>query len=193
MRRSSSASLSGAAACALVLAAVSAFQAAPPAAAPGHQQSAPSPAADTGATPQFPPRGTGVSADERAVLQSSVDRLAVKVASLKTKYRSGAMADRVADVEVLLDAVRRPLKYDERLYAPKGGTAAATAQQTLATGSERADQLAGGAMPWMAVSGVRGFYSRIDGSAQPYLLTMPERYDPSASRQYRLDIFLHGR
>ena len=45
----------------------------------------------------------------------------------------------------------------------------------------------------MTVTGVRGFYSRIDGSAQPYILTMPDRYDPAAKRAYRLDLFLHGR
>ena len=45
----------------------------------------------------------------------------------------------------------------------------------------------------MAESGVRGFYSRIDGSAQPYILTMPEGYDAAAKREYRLDIFMHGR
>ncbi len=142
---------------------------------------------------QFPPRGTGVTADERATLQSRVDELAAKVASLKSRYRSGAMADRVADVEIYLDAVRRPLKYDERLYAGRGSTPAAYAQQTLATGLARADQLANGRSPWMGESGVRGFYSRLDGSAQPYILTMPERYEPAATRLYRLDVFLHGR
>ena len=45
----------------------------------------------------------------------------------------------------------------------------------------------------MSESGVRGFYSRIDGSAQPYILTMPLNYDPAAARQYRLDVFMHGR
>ena len=45
----------------------------------------------------------------------------------------------------------------------------------------------------MTQSGVRGFYSRLDGSAQPYLLTLPTDYDPAAKRQYRLDIFMHGR
>jgi dienelactone hydrolase len=103
------------------------------------------------------------------------------------------MADRVADVEVYLDAVRRPLKYDERLYAPKGATPVAAALQTLATGNERAEQLARGTTPWMTRSGVRGFYSRIDGSAQPYLLTMPDTYDAAAAREYRLDLFMHGR
>jgi len=45
----------------------------------------------------------------------------------------------------------------------------------------------------MMQSGVRGFYSRIDDSAQPYLLTVPDNYDPAAKHQYRLDIFMHGR
>jgi dienelactone hydrolase len=99
----------------------------------------------------------------------------------------------VADVEVYLDAVRRPLKYDERLYAPKDSTPVATALQTLAKGGERAEQLARGETPWMTVSGVRGFHSRLDGSAQPYILTMPENYDPAAGRKYRLDLFMHGR
>lgn len=142
---------------------------------------------------QFPPLGTGISGAEKVTLQSAVDQLAARIAALKKQYGTGPMADRIADVEVYLDAVRRPLKYDERLYAGRGSTPAAYALQTLSTGSDRADQLAKGQTPWMTQSGVRGFYSRIDGSAQPYLLTMPEGYDAAAKRQYRLDIFMHGR
>jgi hypothetical protein len=126
---------------------------------------------------QFPPLGTGVSAEEKAALQAGVDALAVKVAAPRKKPRTGQMADRVADVEVYLDAVRRPLKYGERLYAGRGSTPVAYARQTLTTGNDRADQLADGRAPWMTESGVRGFYSRIDGSAQPYILTMPLNYD----------------
>ena len=151
------------------------------------------PAGNPAAPPQFPPLGTGVSAEEKAALQAGVDKLAAKIAALKRKYPSGPMADRIADVEIYLDAVRHPLKYDERLYAGRGSTPVATASQTLNTGSERADQLVSGQAPWMTQSGVRGFYSRIDGSAQPYILTMPEGYDAAAKRQYRLDIFMHGR
>src|SRR4051812_43026483 len=71
---------------------------------------------------QFPPLGTGLSAEERGTLQTAVDQLAKRVADLKRTYPSPPMADRVADVEVYLDAVRRPLKYDERLYAPRNST-----------------------------------------------------------------------
>ncbi len=142
---------------------------------------------------QFPPLGAGISTDEARTLQATVDDLGAKVAALKAQYRSSPLLERVADVEVFLDAVRRPLKYDERLYAGRGSTPVSYAQQTLATGAERARQLASGSAPWMTESGVRGFYSRIDGSAQPYLLTMPENYDPGTKREYRLDIFMHGR
>jgi dienelactone hydrolase len=130
---------------------------------------------------------------DKATLQAKVDQLAQKVAALKVQFRSAPMSDRIADVEVYLDAVRRPLKYDERLYAPKNSSPLDYALQTIATGTERANRLAKGETPWMTESGVRGFYSRIDASAQPYVLTMPESYDPSAKREYRLDIFMHGR
>jgi len=152
----------------------------------------PAPAAPA-APPQFPPLGTGIATEEARGLQTVVDELGSRIAALKKQYRSSPMFDRIADVEVYLDAVRRPLKYDERLYAGRGSTPVSYAQQTLAAGIERATQLAGGNAPWMTQSGVRGFYSRIDGSAQPYLLTMPESYDPAAERTYRLDIFMHGR
>src|SRR4051812_16491395 len=154
----------------------------------GHAQN-PAPTAPA----QFPPLGTGISAEEAHTLQTAVDDLASRIAALKKHYRSSPMFDRIADVEVYLNAVRRPLKYDERLYAGRGSTPASYAQQTLATGSERAVQLASGNTPWMTQSGVRGFYSRIDGSAQPYLLTMPDNYDSATKRTYRLDIFMHGR
>jgi predicted peptidase len=145
------------------------------------------------APPHFPPLGTGLTGDEKATLQAAVDGLSAKVAALKNRYTSGPMHDRVADVEVYLDAVRRPLKYDEKLFVPRDDTALAFALKTIGAGSERAAQLADSQTPWMVQGGVRGFYSRLDGSAQPYMLTMPENYDRSLSRQYRLDIFMHGR
>jgi hypothetical protein len=80
-------------------------------------------ASQTTQTPnQFPPRGTGLTPAEAAALQAAVDDLEARVLDLKTKYRTGSLADRVADVEVYLDAVRRPLKYDERLWAGRGST-----------------------------------------------------------------------
>ena len=56
-------------------------------------------------------------------LQTAVDALTAKIVALKRQYRILANGrSHVADVEVYLDAVRRPLKYDERLYAGRGST-----------------------------------------------------------------------
>ena len=100
--------------------------------------------------PQFPPLGTGISPEEKATLQASVEQLSGKVAALKRRVTQlGRWANRIADVEVYLDAVRRPLKYDERLYAGRGSTPVAVARQTLATGTERAERLESGQAPWM--------------------------------------------
>jgi dienelactone hydrolase len=182
------------AACSAVVVSAVCFAAAqtppPKSSAPPTQTQASPPAASV---PQFPPLGTGLSADESATLQSAVDELAFRVADLKKTYPAPPLADRIADVEVYLDAVRRPLKYNERLYAPKDSTPLATALQTLAAGTARADSLSAGDAPWMSASGVRGFYSDVDGSAQPYILTVPDNYEPAARREYRLDVFMHGR
>jgi pimeloyl-ACP methyl ester carboxylesterase len=163
----------------------------PPAPTPAPAKGAAPPAARGPVT--IPPMGNDLTPQEIASLQSAVDGLAAKVAALHKQYPKGAMADRVADVEVYLDAVRRPLKYNERLWAGRGSTPSAQAMQTLATGTERAAHLAAGRTPWMNESGVRGFYSRLDGAVQPYVLTVPDRYDASAKGPYRLDIFLQGR
>src|SRR5262245_48026951 len=106
-----------------------------------------------GAPPQYPPLGTGISAEEKVTLQRSVDELASTIARLKRQHPSGPIADRIADVEVYLEAVRRPLKYDERLYAGRGSSPLAYALQTLATGQQRAEQLGAGQSPWMNESG----------------------------------------
>src|SRR5262245_12827783 len=99
---------------------------APSGATPAAGRGAPAPA-------QFPPMGNDLTPEDTASLQAAVDRLTARVSALKRQYRDGPMADRVADVEVYLDAVRRPLKYGERLYAGRGSTAAAYAVQTLNT------------------------------------------------------------
>src|SRR6185436_3217186 len=68
--------------------------------------------------------------------------------------------------------------------------------QTLAVldqGAERARQLAAGKSPWIVERGrtLRGYWSEVDGSVQPYGLVVPESYD--GKRPSRLDVNLHGR
>jgi pimeloyl-ACP methyl ester carboxylesterase len=62
----------------------------------------------------------------------------------------------------------------------------------LDTGIGRSIELENGTSSWTRKTGnvVRGFASRIDGSAQPYGLTIPASYD--GKRPMRLDVWLHG-
>ena len=132
------------------------------------------------------PKPTGLSDADVAALNADAAKLAAQITELKKKYPSGAMRDRVADVEVFWSGVHNQLGQNLR-------TDLARAQRALQTGAERAGQLAQGQTPWMAQHGVRGFYSKLDGSAQPYVLNVPVNFTASGPRKYRLDIFLHGR
>jgi hypothetical protein len=73
-----------------------------------------------------------------------------------------------------------------------------SAKQTIAVldaGLERARQLAAGKTPWVNVRGravARGFRSSIDGSYQPFVLTVPESLKDN-KKSARYDTLLHGR
>ena len=81
------------------------------------------------------------------------------------------MAELLPDVEVYHKAVHDALVYQE-FFDPKEID---FADQALATGQERADQLSAGQAPWTTATGlvVRGYVSKIDGSVQPYGLVVP--------------------
>ena len=63
----------------------------------------------------------------------------------------------------------------------------------LDRGLARAKELSTGKPSWPAASGqlVRAYRSRVDGSVQPYGLTIPAAYDGRTPQ--RLDLVLHGR
>lgn len=112
-----------------------------------------------------------------------------KTAELESALRSlraRVPDDRFVEAEVYQKAARWALRYDE-FYTQK------SVDQTLKVldrGLERARQLAKGDSSYATRPGVysRAYRSRVDGSAQPYAVTIPEGYD----RAY-LDVVLHGR
>src|SRR5207248_8154419 len=69
------------------------------------------------------------------------------------------------------------------------------ARELLKQGLDRAHDLRNGRAPWAAATGlvVRGYRSKIDGSAQPYGLVVPGSYQPNTPHDFRLDIWCHGR
>ena len=105
------------------------------------------------------------------------------------KLRASVPDEQLADVEVYLKAAQWIVRFDE-FYA------AAYPAQTIAVldaGLERAGKLEAGGTPWTASSGVicRGYRSRVDGSVQPYAITVPAGYTGASAAW--LEVILHGR
>src|SRR4029078_5412903 len=95
------------------------------------------------------------------------------------------------DVQIYWRAVHDALEYREFLRP----TDIAAGKRELQEGLGRAAQLSQGQAPWATKTGlvVRGYLSKIDGSAQPYGLVVPETYAFAGSQKHRLDFWFHGR
>lgn len=98
---------------------------------------------------------------------------------------------RIADVEVFAKAVEWQLRYDE--FPKKDYAKQAT--EAVTVGLKRAKALADGNADWLNQTGVtvRGYVSAVDGSVQPYALSLPEGVDPLSGKRWPLYVKLHGR
>ena len=102
------------------------------------------------------------------------------------------------DVQIHEKAVRYALKYGEVFDAKNGVN---QVKKVLKEGLDRAKLLKDGKHPWTTQTGyvVRGYRSKIDGSAQPYGLSVPKEYEfkpgdsPNPVSKHRLDFWWHGR
>lgn len=136
---------------------------------------------------RVPPPGITFAEMDRAQLRAVTDALAQEINSL----RSAKMSELLPDVEILHKAVDWALRYDEFYRSNEVGLA----RGLLKTGLERAKQLREGKPAWLSATGlvVRGYRSRIDGSAQPYGLVVPASFASDKIKPRRLDVWLHGR
>ncbi len=139
-------------------------------------------AAQNAAPRAFPP-----TPDERRAIDAKLSELKGRVEALAAKQADPAL---VADVAIYQKAAEYISRFPEEFF-----TASSVAETIAAldTGIARAKQLeTTGAAPWAAAKGnvVRGYVSRLDGSVQPYGLTIPASYD--GTKPMRLDIWLHG-
>ncbi len=68
-------------------------------------------------------------------------------------------------------------------------------QKVLKLGKERVRQLADNKVPWRNQVGSRvlGYVSKVDGSVQPYALTLPAKIDAKSGKRWPLYVKLHGR
>jgi pimeloyl-ACP methyl ester carboxylesterase len=131
-----------------------------------------------------PPPGIEVPAADRKALETALARLSAKIARLPA-------SPLVPDVRIFHDAVRYALVYNEFLKPEE----MMKARDLLAQGEQRADALAKGDAPWTRQTGlvVRGYESKIDGSAQPYGLVIPANWSASVPHKWRVDAWFHGR
>jgi hypothetical protein len=129
----------------------------------------------------FPP-----SADQKAEIHKKLAELSARIAALGDKKTDAAL---LADVRIYKKAVDYILRFPEEFFGPQY---AAETIKALDTGIMRALEIEAGVPSWPKKTGnvVRGFVSRIDGSVQPYGLTIPASYD--GKRPMRLDVWLHG-
>ena len=125
----------------------------------------------------FPPDATTL-----ATIQAKITELTTAVAELKS-----AKDDVRADVEIHLKAAVWLVKLNQ---FPSKDTAKQTVT-VLDAGMVRAKAAKQGKTPWRDVRGrpiICGYFSSVDGSVQPYAVTIPE--EPIWKR---IDVVLHGR
>ncbi len=130
--------------------------------------------------PPFPP-----DAQTAKLITTKTEELLSTVNALPTSLPR----DVKADVAVYLKAAFWIARHNEYYVKDSG-------KQTLAVldaGMARAKAAANGATPWRDVRNkpmIRGYYSEVDGSVQPYSVTIPEGY---GVKPMRLDVVIHGR
>ena len=131
-----------------------------------------------------PPKGVTVPDADRAELVTGLTNLKAEVDALKSNPLS-------VDVEIYEKAVRYAVQYNEFFNVKEIGSA----KKLLQTGLQRAKELKDGKPSWTTATGyvVRGYRSKIDGSAQPYGLHVPAGYNYKGDSKHRLDFWWHGR
>ncbi|MBA61603.1 MAG: hypothetical protein CMJ76_04485 [Planctomycetaceae bacterium] len=132
---------------------------------------------------KIPPQGVELDAE---TLDSFRARLTALNIALELPQAQGALS---ADVAALVKSVQWAVDLGE-FYSPAH---AGIARAVLAEAERRAALLARGENDWIQKTGlvVRGYYSSIDGSPQPYGLEIPEGFD--FSQPAPLYVWLHGR
>lgn len=139
---------------------------------------------------RIPQDGVAVPADREKSLRDGLSALQGVIGDLQ-KSTNATTQQLLPDVLIFERAVRVALDHHE-LFSPKDID---KADQLLAEGSARADQLAAGTPEWPHQTGlvVRGYISRIDNTVQPYGLVVPATYAFNHSVPTRCDLWFHGR
>ncbi|MBD3674617.1 MAG: prolyl oligopeptidase family serine peptidase [Planctomycetaceae bacterium] len=139
---------------------------------------------------RIPKLGIEVKPEERTQLETRLKQLASSINELQTDQRD-AVQRYLPDVEVFYWSAALNLKHQE-FFRPQE---VAAARNHVELGLARAEQLKAGNTPWRFETGavIRGYRSRIDGSIQPYAVYVPKNYQSQGTKEYRCDLWYHGR
>ena len=139
---------------------------------------------------QVPRQGVEVSVEDTKRMRIELEKLSAQLQALHVSSQSIA-SELIPDVEIYYRGVQDNLNHRE--FFNKGDIQKAF--KLLTVGQQRATDLLNGNAPWLSETGlvVRGYRSRLDGSAQPYGLVIPANYSAELQRPSRLDIWFHGR
>lgn len=135
---------------------------------------------------------TGIAADvPDATRQKLASRAEALQQQIETLRADGHSPETLADVAVCGKAADWILRHDEFFkpdYAEK-------TSRVLDLGEARATALRAGQTDWANKPGgvALAYISEVDGSVQPYALSLPESFDPNDSQQWPLYVVLHGR
>jgi dienelactone hydrolase len=97
----------------------------------------------------------------------------------------------LADVAVFEKAATWMLRFNE---FPKADYVDQL-KSVILKGEARAKELASGEVSWETQTGITilGYQSRVDGTYQPYALTLPDGVNPKDAKRWPLHVVLHGR
>ena len=131
-------------------------------------------------------------APDQATSREITARAEALARRLNDLRRQGVRDPLLGDAEVYDKAAQWVVRHGEFYHKDAAGWTLAA----LDRGLLRAAQLGRGEAPWLEQAGqasVRAYRSRVDGSLQPYAVTLPADYGKDRARRWRLDVVLHGR
>jgi hypothetical protein len=134
----------------------------------------------------IPPQGTPLAPADQAAIEKGIKELGAAIDELKAQLHGKPDASFLPDVQIYHNALRYPLQYNEPIDVKK-------AQAAIAEGMARATELKSGKHSWTEKSGPRGYVSKIDGSVQPFILSIPANYKPGQKEPLPLALSCHGR
>ncbi len=139
-----------------------------------------------------PPTATPPDEAGRKAIETRAEKLYNKILQLR---RLGVRDPNLAEIEIYYKAVLWALKHDE-FFGRDAQTNTDAILAVIDRGLLRASQQERGEAPWLAAPGItvaRAYRSAIDGSLQPYAVTLPADYGKDPHKRWRVDVVLHGR